>query len=419
MKTWLLILGMLTMFANRALSQNPAILTYVNTYRDLAIREEQRTGVPASITLAQGILETEAGTSDLVRKSNNHFGIKCKDYWKGERVYHDDDLRSECFRKYPTAEESYRDHSDFLRASTRYESLFSLDPEDYKGWAWGLKKAGYATNPKYSQQLIKYIEDYDLQIYTLVALGKKQITNNGPLAKNSGRSENSTQSATQTTTGTVEPKSPAVLNNIDSRSGPEASQPAKPVNYPEGEFRINDTKVIYARQGTSLLAISDQYDIRLKHLVDFNDLEENLNVLETDQLIYLQRKRKHGENDFHIVEEGESLYDISQKEAVRLNSLMKYNLLEPEMEPAPGERIYLKSTAEARPVLVSELPPKKEIVAPREAAQQVQKHVVQIRETLYSIAKKYDVRLEQIREWNSLRSDDLKIGQELIIYKNQ
>jgi len=130
-------------------------------------------------------------------------------------------------------------------------------------------------------------------------------------------------------------------------------------------------------------------------------------------------QRDYYENDFHIVEEGESLYDISQKEAVRLNSLMKYNLLEPEMEPAPGERIFLKSTADARPVLVSELPPRKDVVAPREAAQQVQKHVVQIRETLYSIAKKYDVKLEQIREWNSLRTDDLKIGQELIIYKNQ
>jgi len=420
MKTWLLIIGILFSFMNGAVAQNPDIITYVNTYREIAIREEQRTGVPASIALAQGILETEAGTSDLVKRSNNHFGIKCKDYWKGEKVYHDDDLRGECFRKYPSAEDSYRDHSDFLRGSTRYESLFKLDPEDYKAWAWGLKKAGYATNPKYSQQLIKYIEDYDLQIYTLVAIGKKQMTNNGPLvAKNNSKNGNPVQTSTQSSSA-ADSNMPPVLNNIDSKATPSPETPplAKPVSYPDGEFRINDTKVIYAKKGTALLAISDQYDVRLKHVVDFNDLDENINVLEKDQLIYLQRKRKHGENDFHIVEEGETLYDISQKEGVRLSSLMKYNLLEPSMEPASGERLFLKTTADARPVLVSERPPKKEVAVIHEAALQAQKHVVQTRETLYSIAKKYDVKQEQIREWNRLTSDDLKVGQELIIYKN-
>ena len=128
----------------------------------MAIREMQRTGVPASITLAQGILETEAGKSDLVIRSNNHFGIKCKSSWTGEKVYHDDDAQGECFRKYSDAEDSYKDHSDYLRTQPRYASLFSLDPLDYKGWATGLKKAGYATNPRYAQILIKYIEKYNL-----------------------------------------------------------------------------------------------------------------------------------------------------------------------------------------------------------------------------------------------------------------
>ena len=148
---------------NTLTAQNPAIIRYINTYKFLAIQEMQRTGVPASIKLAQGILETQAGESDLVKRSNNHFGIKCKTAWNGNKVYHDDDEKGECFRAYGSAEDSYRDHSDFLKRSQRYAFLFQLDPADYKDWAKGLKKAGYATNPKYTQQLIKYIETYDLQ----------------------------------------------------------------------------------------------------------------------------------------------------------------------------------------------------------------------------------------------------------------
>src|SRR5580765_6020531 len=136
-----------------------AIVAYISRYKDLAISEMKRTGVPAAITLAQGIHETDAGTSDLVRKSNNHFGIKCKENWNGPTVSHDDDARGECFRKYEAAEQSYRDHSDFLKTRSNYASLFKLDPTDYEAWANGLKKAGYATNPKYAQILIKIIQD--------------------------------------------------------------------------------------------------------------------------------------------------------------------------------------------------------------------------------------------------------------------
>ncbi|MEP7278656.1 MAG: glucosaminidase domain-containing protein, partial [Bacteroidota bacterium] len=111
------------------------IITYINTYKEIAIEEEQRTGVPAAIKLAQGIHETQAGTSELVRKSNNHFGIKCKNTWTGDKVYHDDDARAECFRSYDRPEQSYKDHSDFLKGSPRYAFLFQLDPTDYKSWA--------------------------------------------------------------------------------------------------------------------------------------------------------------------------------------------------------------------------------------------------------------------------------------------
>ncbi|RYY61943.1 MAG: mannosyl-glycoprotein endo-beta-N-acetylglucosamidase, partial [Chitinophagaceae bacterium] len=154
-------------------AQNSEVIEdYISTYKDIAISEMQRTGVPASIKLAQGIHETMAGTSVLVKKSNNHFGIKCKSNWTGPSVSHTDDAPNECFRKYEMPEESYRDHSDFLRNNTRYASLFNLDPLDYAAWANGLKKAGYATNPRYPQIIIRLVEDYHLQDYTLIAMGK-------------------------------------------------------------------------------------------------------------------------------------------------------------------------------------------------------------------------------------------------------
>src|ERR1043165_5295449 len=197
-----------------ATAQDPAtIRAYINTYKAVAISEMQRTGVPAAIKLAQGIHETGAGTSDLVLKSNNHFGIKCKTEWEGEKVYHDDDAKGECFRKYDDPSISYRDHSDFLRNRPFYSSLFKLDPTDYEAWAFGLKKAGYATNPKYPQILIGLIHDYNLQDYTLIVLGKKTMDPNGvEWAKNNE-------------TGTTNNQIVAAPKTI----------------YPEGVFAINDT----------------------------------------------------------------------------------------------------------------------------------------------------------------------------------
>src|SRR3982750_1595794 len=169
----LLVTILLALTSNLIFAQSTeTIRNYIATYKNIAIAEEIRTGVPAAITLAQGIHETGAGTSDLVIASNNHFGIKCKGEWTGATVFHDDDAKGECFRKYDDPLQSYKDHSDFLKLRPYYSSLFELDPTDYKSWAYGLKKAGYATNPKYPQILIKLIEDYDLEEYTLVALNK-------------------------------------------------------------------------------------------------------------------------------------------------------------------------------------------------------------------------------------------------------
>jgi len=161
-----------------AIAQTDAIKQYIATYKELAINEEIRTGVPAAITLAQGILESDAGRSDLSLASNNHFGIKCKSEWTGATVYHDDDAKNECFRSYPTVADSYRDHSNFLKDRPNYSFLFQLDPSNYKGWAYGLKQAGYATSPVYADMLIKAINDYSLEAYTEVALNriKRAIT---------------------------------------------------------------------------------------------------------------------------------------------------------------------------------------------------------------------------------------------------
>ena len=379
------------------------ILQYINTYKELAIAEMLRTGVPASIKLAQGIHETYAGKSELVLKSNNHFGIKCKATWTGKKVYHDDDARGECFRSYASSSDSYHDHSDFLRGSARYSFLFQLDPTDYKAWAYGLKKAGYATNIKYSQIIIKLIEEYNLQQYSLIALGK-QSPNDEAVAVNE------------------KPASPKKDEMIITVTEVKKQEPAIPaVQYPTGEFLLNNTRVIFAQAGTSLLDLAQQYDIPLSRLLDFNDLKNN-DVLVSDQLVFLQRKRKTGANEFHFVQKGESLYDIAQKEAIRLESLIEYNHLQGKLQPAAGEKLYLHTMAPSKPALAQMQKVVENNVQPVVTNNKLSAsttHVVQTKETLYSISKKYGVGVEQLKEWNNLPGVDVKTGQELVIYKNK
>lgn len=316
-------------------AQNEDIVKkYINTYKDLAIQEMQRSGVPASITLAQGIQESAAGTGELVLKSNNHFGIKCKTEWTGESVRHDDDFRKECFRKYPAAEDSYKDHSDFLRNGQRYAFLFSLNPADYQGWAYGLKKAGYATNPKYAQVLVKLIEDYHLQDYTLIALGKMPHDGDTPEI----RSDH-----TQTETASVISTANAELVNTEQKI-------AGRTEYPDGAFKINETKVVYIKKGTPFLAIAEKYDIDLFRIFEFNEISATEEASK-DQLVYLQRKRKTGNNKFHIVLPGESIHDIAQLEAIRMESLRELNGLKEDMQPAVGEQLYLQTKSASIPKL--------------------------------------------------------------------
>jgi LysM repeat protein len=377
------------------------IQKYIDTYKDIAIEEMNRTGVPAAITLAQGIHETSAGQSDLVRKSNNHFGIKCKAEWSGPSVSHDDDARGECFRKYDDPIDSYKDHSDFLRTRPHYAFLFNLDPTDYEAWAYGLKKAGYATNPRYPQILIKLIKDYNLEDYTLIALNRKTDNNNVVLVNNSTGKEGNNQS----------------MQAVSIESIP-------PIQYPSGLFKINETKVIFIPKGTSYLKVAEENDISLARLFEFNDLHSSLDIAQVDQLLFLQRKRKKGANEYHIVMQGETLHDVAQNEGIRLESLLEYNFLKYGMQPKVGEKLFLQNDAPAMPALVTDTPSPapayaKSSPAPVMFTQESKPifHKVQSKETLYAISRKYDVTVEDIIKWNELQSNDLRTGQQLRINK--
>lgn len=399
-----MLLLLVAVFSTNLYGQhNDAVKNYIDQYGALAIAEMQRSGVPASIKLAQGIHETGAGNSDLVKRSNNHFGIKCKSNWAGATVYHDDDERGECFRSYGSPLDSYKDHSDFLRKSARYEFLFSLDPEDYRGWAFGLKKAGYATNIRYSHILINLIEKYDLQQYTLIALGKQEA--------------GSVHWASVIEEPKLAPITEAAREKIDGQASSSYS-PHKA--YPAGVFVINNTRVIFAPAGSSLRELAKSQGLSLERLLEFNELASQ-DRLVNDQLIYLQRKRKTGSSRYHQLEAGQSLYDVSQLTAVRLQSLLEYNHLQKDMPVAEGQLIYLQHKAAVRPLLHSE----KATVSGKQAdpvdflASLVPaKHIVQSKETLYSISKKYGVNIDQLKSWNQLPGHDLKVGQELLIHKN-
>src|SRR3569623_2073257 len=224
-----------------SVAQNMTPQEYIQQYKDLASSEMKRMGVPAAITLAQGLLETENGNSDLLKASNNHFGIKCKSTWTAETVSHDDDAPGECFRKYKSAEDSYRDHSNFLRGNSRYDFLFKLDPSDYKDWAYGLRKAGYATNPRYPEILIKNIEQYDLEQYTLEGLNEVPHFD---ATKYSDDPEKKDTESTVDETASVAPVS----------------------------LMINGSKALYVPKGTSLLAVATENRINLEKLLTIYDL---------------------------------------------------------------------------------------------------------------------------------------------------
>ena len=368
-----------------AFSQKITKEQYIQTYKEYAIREMKRMGVPAAITLAQGLLETENGNSELLKKSNNHFGIKCKSSWTAEGVSHDDDAAGECFRTYKDAEGSYRDHSNYLRGNDRYAFLFKLDPTDYRGWAYGLKRAGYATNPRYPEILIKNIEENNLQQYTMLAV------NDVPKFDASKYQS--------------DPEDKAFAELIKGK-GSNAEQVSFISGSSKEKIQVNGSKAIYETKGRSLLAIATENNINLSKLLEYNDMEKD-GLLEQDQVIFLERKSKEGDKDFYVVQNNESLFDVAQKNGIRLQNLIEYNNLSGNEQIFAGSKLKLKQTTKEQTVLVKDEP----VAVPAKT------YSVQPKEGLYAISKKYGVTVAQLKEWNNLTDDNLKVGQQLIIAK--
>lgn len=308
---------------------------YIRTYSALAVQEMYRSGVPASITLAQGMLESGNGLSELALKGNNHFGIKCHNNWKGAKIYHDDDRKGECFRKYSDPELSYRDHSDFLRYRDRYKFLFDLDITDYKGWAHGLKKAGYATDPSYPKKLIKLIEEYRLHEYDVkpYTYGHTEDKVEKPSRKNEKKDSSPMP--------TAPPKSPSQM---------EQPQKATPAQREYFQFSVsremysqNGVPFVYSVDGESYKSIAKSYGLFLKEILKFNDLKHD-EPLRPGTVVYLQAKKKKAAKgiDMHFIDSNETLRDISQRYAVRLSAIYKINGFEPSYVARSGDCIRLR-----------------------------------------------------------------------------
>ena len=343
MKRILLLLGVL--LCTLAAANNTPQKKYIERYADLAVEEMYRSGVPASITLAQGLLESGNGLSELAVKSNNHFGIKCHNTWNGAKVYHDDDAKGECFRKYDDPEDSFRDHSDFLRYRDRYKFLFDYKVTDYKAWAYGLKSAGYATDPKYPAKLIKLIEEYSLYEYDRAKPKSK--------AKSKSQSKSKSKALYPSDKKVKEAVVETPVIEVEMPLSPTVIEQAKPVTEVErAVFRFPLSREMYSQNGVAFIysthddtykSIARAHNLFLKELLMFNDLAEE-EPLAPGTVVYLQRKKKVAPAglDRHVVEGSQSLRDIAQRFAIRLDRLCKLNGITPDYQLREGDILFLR-----------------------------------------------------------------------------
>ncbi len=289
---------------------------YIQTYKSIAIDKMKEYKIPASITLAQGILESGSGNSNLARKANNHFGIKCHKGWTGRTFYMDDDEKNECFRSYKKAEESYHDHSLFLTQRGRYSDLFKLKITDYKGWAKGLSKAGYATNPRYPELLIRIIERYDLAAYDKEALSGKSSREKKPIE-----------------------------TKVKVTETPPKHSDFKVVDKSEqGRFihENNGVKLIFAKSGDDINSLAKELHMYSWQFYKYNDLPKNASIKE-GQLVYVQKKkRKSKTHHYHALQSGETLWDVSQLYGVKLKRIYKMNDWDESYRPAIGTAVKLR-----------------------------------------------------------------------------
>jgi len=456
----------------------PEKKAYVTQYKYFAIENMHRTGVPASITLAQGLLESGVGKSPLATEANNHFGIKCHKEWSGPTFIMDDDEKNECFRKYDQVLDSYLDHAAFLKSRPRYSDLFTLDITDYKGWAHGLKVSGYATNPNYAPLLIKQIEELELSAFDRVTVAElNSMRNNEPGM----------------------PLPPPV-------TFAESPAKAKSDDCKPGIFKYNGIKTICAKASESPLAIAERAGVYPWQILKYNDIETDIRFAEGDK-VYLAAKKKSAKIAEHIVSEYESLRDISQLYGISIEALRRKNQLRPGEELAVGEIALLKNKRADRPKVRSseelqaliaerdrkaaalqkpdapvvvkkptppqpripvaqqkvgtsmsvtapvvpkvdssavvtktaetalpassnpELKPGTEVVFPGKPKEEIandlpeiptttaapKKHTVIKGDTMFNISRRYGISVDKLRTLNSLTANDIKLGMELIV----
>ncbi len=345
---------------NRSISTK----VYIDSFKDIAMQEMRANGVPASITLGQGILESASGNSRLSKECNNHFGIKCRKNWTGSFCLADDDAQDECFRGYESAFESYRDHSLFLKNSRRYDFLFELNPLDYESWAHGLRKAGYATNPAYGNILTRIIEKYQLSHYdSLVVIGEDYFNGSG------GKS-----------------------------------------------IMVNGIPAYAAKSGDTPESIAKEQKLAEWKIYKYNDLQRE-DFINPGEILYLKPKRKTALENTHIIKRGESMHDVSQMYAIKLKSLRKLNQMEPGQEPEIGEELNLAEKRAHPPKVITGRVPMSTAVQVLKNANNTndQTHEVAAGETIEGIADKYHTSVLNLVRWNDLEFAEVSVGQILVL----
>ena len=300
-----------------------SVQDYVNLYWDLAVSEMKRTGIPASITLAQGIIESDCGHSTLAREANNHFGIKCHDNWTGPTFTHNDNKRNECFRKYSRAAESFYDHSDFLKSVSRYSFLFSLNSTDYKAWAHGLKKAGYATNPDYPNMLIRTIEENNLWNFDrgYIAANLPPHITDTVKVRVINHSGDSTKKTIKFSNG-----NPAVSAHL------------------QRVLENNRIQYIIVKDGDTREKLENEFQLLRWELSKYNELKNDFQLI-PGQILYIQPKRDKAEpgKEYYNTVEGDTMYFISQRFGIKLKRLYEMNRMDEGTEPEGGKKIWLRS----------------------------------------------------------------------------
>ncbi|HLP20318.1 MAG TPA: glucosaminidase domain-containing protein [Chitinophagales bacterium] len=433
MKNLLALFSTLLVFTASA-QQKQDILQYIERYKQIAIDEMVRSKIPASITIAQGILESGAGTSVLSRNSNNHFGIKCKEDWTGGKYYHDDDKPQECFRVYTNPRESFADHSDFLLTRPRYAPLFQLSLTSYKYWALGLKEAGYATNPKYASLLINYIEEYKLAELDIAGVAmieeREKMLKDAPAVDEKAMAKiNAHHNSHDNSVVVVEDVKPK-----EHHKEAVVAEAKKDENARQ-EYSVNGIRAIKAEGNEDPFKVAYEYNIDYSYIMQYNDLTTG-ERFKDGEYVYLQNKKGRGAEATYTVLPGESMRDISQKTGVKVRDLYTKNAMHMNDQVHAGQTVSLqeKRTVSPRTMTYAEYlkvqtklaeqakakpaeTPVQKNAQPQQAAITNNNNAYQVQksDTLYSIARKFNTSVEELKEKNNLETSELKPGQTLVV----